>query len=708
MILRFDKKYSLFFALTAILLLSLIVYWPAFFADFTNFDDNRYVTENPLIWSLSSNNIVNIFTSYYDGHYHPLTLFSLAIDYSIAENNPWLFHFVNILLHLINTLLVFVFIRKLITNEFRNTFAVIVSLLFGIHTFHVESVAWISERKDVLFGLFFLLSLISYLKYLEKKKLTLIWLSVLFFILSCLSKGQAVALAPSLVLIDYYKNRNIFSKKLILEKLPFFIIAGFFGYLAMKAHATFPYISSESFPLYDRIVYACYGFFLYIGKIIIPIELSAYYPYPDGSPGLAFLFFPLLLLILFALLVYFFKKNRLFVFSTGFFLVNLILVLKIFEVHLQTGKFIIADRYSYIPSIGIFILMAYLFILLLEKKKNLKLLAGTILVTYIIVLSILSFQRVKVWDNSISLWNSVINKYPNLSWAYGKRALAKSYLGDFKGAFEDNTLAIKYDPKDPHAWNNRGKLRAQTAVSANLLPNNLKDSLLASKKDLDKSIENGPTFFEAFANRGLVNLYLGNLDAALNDLNKAVKYMPTYAVSYYNRGLVLAALGKDLEAIADFNEALELNPRLTMSVFYRGISNLKMGKLDLALEDFSFVINENSRNIAAYVNRAIAYEAQNNLSNALQDLNYVLQIQPNNAEAYFRRGNIVFKKGAIPSAIEDYKKALTYYPNFGNAWYNLGLAYFELDSISNACKCLEKAENIGFDISNCPFTEKCK
>jgi len=678
-----EKQKTLIWLLI-IFVITLLVYSPGFQAEFTNFDDNRYVTENPMVWELSGENINKIFTTYYDGHYHPITLLSIAVDYSLTGMKPWLFHFVNILFHLLNTILVFYFIKKLFSNF---NIAIVASFLFGIHTFHVESVVWIAERKDVLFAFFFLLSLISYLKYYDSSKYKFLILSIILFVLSCLSKGQAVALAPTLLAIDYLKGRQLLSKKVILEKLPFFALAIFFGIIAMKAHETFPYIGQTTVPLFDRLVYACFGFILYIYKLIIPVDLSAYYPYPSGAAGGIDLIFPVLALTFAGIIIWKFKKNKPLVFGMLFFIINLALVLKIFQVHLQTGKFVIADRYSYIPSIGFFFIIGYYFDWFIKKYPAKKIGVTIVLGVWMIMLSIMTFNRSGVWKDSITLWNNVIDQYPELSWAYGKRGLAKAGINDVNGAIQDYTLAIKYDPKDPHAYNNRGNLFASRF-------GDLDKALI----DLNNAIEVGPKFFEAYTNRGLVRFYKGDLEGALKDLNYSVEIMPTYAVTFYNRGHVLSSLEKYEEAINDYNEAFKLNPRLIQVHLYRGIAYSKSGYYKEGLADLNKVLAKNSKHPLALFHRADCYQGVGRMNEAMHDLDLVIKLSPGNYEALYKRGNLIYNRGAIPKAIEDYKKAIAINPEYGPAYYSLTIALSEINEMESASYYLKKADSLNIKI----------
>ncbi len=212
-----------------------IVYIPVFQNGFLKtWDDNRYVLENKYIQEISPESVVKMFTVYYDGHYHPLTLLSLAVDYKIGGLEPKTYHITSLILHLVNVILVFSFVF-LLFNKRNLLVPLVVSLLFGLGTMNVESVAWISERKNLLYSMFFFASLIAYLKYIELNKRKFYFLSLLFFLFSILSKSMAISLAVTLILIDLYYKRRVLSRKIIIEKLPFFLLAIAFGVVAIFA-----------------------------------------------------------------------------------------------------------------------------------------------------------------------------------------------------------------------------------------------------------------------------------------------------------------------------------------------------------------------------------------------------------------------------------------------------------------------------------------
>jgi hypothetical protein len=246
-------------SLGAILLLTIAVYLPSLSNGFTNWDDNIYVTGNRLLASPGLNAVLT--TPVY-GNYSPLTIWSLALNYAISRDHPASYHWLNLVLHLLNTLLVFAFIRKLSGGRFWTT--VLTALFFGIHPMHVESVAWIAERKDVLYGFFYLIGLIAYLRYLDTARSG--WLASTFgaFILSAASKPAAIVFPLTLIALDFFRRRPM-RAAVLLEKLPFFVVSVFLGILTVQGQAALGALDRGLiYGAFARLMFACYGLSMYV------------------------------------------------------------------------------------------------------------------------------------------------------------------------------------------------------------------------------------------------------------------------------------------------------------------------------------------------------------------------------------------------------------------------------------------------------------
>jgi protein O-mannosyl-transferase len=331
----------------------------------TNWDDPGYVRDNALIKDLSAEGIKNIFSTPIMGNYHPLTILSYALEYSYAGLTPWLYHLDSVLLHIVVTVLVYCFVQ-LLTK--RPVVAGITALLFGLHPMHVESVAWMAGRKDVLYGAFYMAACIGYLYYKRTSgsKKWLWYASVVFlFLCSLLSKPVAVTLPVLLLAIDYFENRK-WNMGLLLEKLPLFGISIAFGIKSMIDQKAFGSLATQNvhYNFFERLALGGYAFITYLWKAIIPVQLSCFYPYPPKTdnilPAYYYLYIVGALAVLFGL--WLLRRNKVVMFGAMFFLINIVLLLQFIPV----GGAILADRYSYLPYIGLFFIGAWYVSVLFE------------------------------------------------------------------------------------------------------------------------------------------------------------------------------------------------------------------------------------------------------------------------------------------------------------------------------------------------------
>jgi protein O-mannosyl-transferase len=265
-----------------ILLITSAVYFQGIFNDFTHWDDPSQVYQNPDIRSLKFDNIQTYFTKYYVNMYQPLTTLSFAVEYHFFGLNPKAYHATNLVLHLFNVVLVFYFV--LIISK-RTTTALIVACLFGIHPMHVEAVAWITSRKDVLYTFFYIGSIISFIKYVTYNKHTYYWISLFLFVFSLLSKSTAVTLPVILLLIDWYKQRD-FRGSVLYEKIPFLVLSFLFGIISLISQQSMGYENDAvAFKFIDRLLLAAYSLGFYFVKLFIPINLSVLHAFEKYDTG---------------------------------------------------------------------------------------------------------------------------------------------------------------------------------------------------------------------------------------------------------------------------------------------------------------------------------------------------------------------------------------------------------------------------------------
>ncbi|HUU04614.1 MAG TPA: glycosyltransferase family 39 protein [Patescibacteria group bacterium] len=459
-------------------------FFPSLSNGFTNFDDNAYLTANPLVRSLAPANIKRIFTTTRPHTiFVPMVTLTFALEYRLWKLDPRGYHAVNLLLHIFNALLVFFLIRGVSGSL---AVAFFTSLFFALHPLRVESVAWVTERKDLLFTFFFLLALQFYIRYLKKDSGRDYLLSISMFAFAIFSKMSALVLPAVLLLMDWKVEARI-SKKRWLEKIPFAVILLLYAISSWNSVQAFSvqYSGQYSGGRHQVIMKnSLWVIPFYLQKTIWPSRLSAHYPTDMRffMPSLWFSIFYSIILIggSFLLLK---KFRREWLWGWGFFLIAL---LPVFGPVWQF--FPVANRYSYLPAIGLSYVLVMAVSLAGEKLarwKNLRSLWTALAVSTLIILGTASFLRCHVWKDSISLWNDVIGKYPMIPLAYNSRGNALQTAGRLDEAQEDYSRAIQLMSHGSFYWN-RGLARLQK--------NQAKEAI----EDFYAAILKDPKYFQMF------------------------------------------------------------------------------------------------------------------------------------------------------------------------------------------------------------------
>ena len=594
-------------ALVLILLFTFLAYIPVLNAGFVNWDDPDYVTNNPLLNDLS--NLKALFTIPIQGNYHPLTVFSLILNYKISGFEPWSYHLLNLLLHLTNCILVFRLALLLGRNNL--IIAITTSLLFGIHPMHVESVAWVSERKDVLYSLFFLAGLISYTKYIDSGSKRQYGVTILFLLLSLLSKPAAVIFPIVLFAIDVLRRRKI-NFSLVMEKMPFLALAVIMAILTFTAQKEKGAIEGvQIFDLSTRFFMGFYGIMMYFFKLIFPVKLSPLYPYAPINESLPVVYYlsPLFFILLVVFIFYSLKRDRTVAFGILFYLINLLLILQFIPV----GSAIIADRYTYIPYIGIFYIVGWL---IDRYSRNELTRSYYINIPLALLLAALTFKQSMIWSDSAALWDHAIKNTPSAR-AYISRGDLYKKEKQYELAIQSYSEAVKINIVDQEAYTNRGNVYFEQ---------NNYDKALA---DYKKAFSLDPNYVTAIDNMGAIFGLNGRYDSALFYFNLALQKNPRYIPSYRNRGLVNIELKRNENALYDFKKILEYdhnNPDIMnmVGLCYRNLGKYTEG---LVIITEAIKIKPDPR---FYLNRAYCYIALNNIELAKKD---VLFAKQNGAQA---------------------------------------------------------------------------
>lgn len=374
--------------------------YPSLSNGWTSWDDNIYVTDNPFITDISVNNLNTVFTRVLDGSYAPFTMVSYMIDYNIGVFNPKVYHATSLLLHLCNSSLVFWLVFQLSGNFIASFVA---GVLFGIHPMHVESVAWISGRKDVLSMFFFLLSSISYLAFMKAEKSKWLTVSFLFFLCAILSKVIVLTFPIILFLYDYHMKRPI-SSKMLIEKVPYAMTAGAFAVIGYFGQSSISAIKKTP-NLFENIIVALHGVVFYIEKLLLPINLSNLYPYPTVLTFKFYLYAAICIAVCYV--VWEKKNNTTVLFGSLFFFISLLPVLQF----IRFSQIFAADRFTYFCYIGLFYIIGIYASRAFEKLNKKVVLIACFIVT--VFLSILTWNRCEVWKDNNSLWQDALSKYPN-------------------------------------------------------------------------------------------------------------------------------------------------------------------------------------------------------------------------------------------------------------------------------------------------------
>ncbi|MCD4696086.1 MAG: tetratricopeptide repeat protein [Bacteroidales bacterium] len=690
------NKIKLFGSMALIFVFTLLVYLPILNNDFLKtWDDNRYILDNPHIKDFEPDKIPGLFTLYYDGHYHPLTMISLAIDYSIGGANPKVFHLTSLLFHILNSLLVFWFVILLLRPKTLLAPA-ITALLFGIATINVESVAWASERKNVLFAFFFLISMIIYIKYINTGKKPFYWLTLFVFILSLFSKVTAITFFAVLFLIDFFYKRKFLSKKIILEKIPFLALTITFGLLAMFAQKSSwgENLSQQYFPFYERLVFSSYSFFAYIFKLIIPVNMSGLYPYPV-QPGSFISIAGLAGLLLVFVMAYLFVKkikDKVLAFGALFFVVNIFLLLKLFE--FPAGDYIMADRYAYIPSIGLYLLAAFILEKFMQKKPLYKKAGIAFFIIYTLFISLQTFNRVSVFKNGLVFYSDIIEKSPGAKVAYTNRGGIYRDRGKLNEALADFNKAIKIGPGSYKDFSNRGVVYVDLGKYKKAFT------------DLNKALEINPGNPDIRATYAYSCLQTGNFQQAIENYSLVLKAKPENHEAYANRGTAFYNQGNLQAAISDYTMAIQLNTGYLNAWFNRGLAKIQSGDLSGAIADLAQCVKLKPDHAEAYSNLGVVYSKTGNFKEAFANYNKALSINPSYAEAYLNRGIDYYYLGQFDKALKDFDEVIVINPALGAAYYFRGMV--NLKNNNNPCNDFSTALQLGFQMAAEMINTYCK
>lgn len=576
---------------------------------FVNWDDPANLTQNHHIRGFSAENLRWMWSTFHMGHYIPLTWMTLAADWTIWGQEPFGYHLTSLLLHAANTLLLFFLILRLfpapLTLPVRIA-AAAGALFFGIHPLRVESVAWATERRDVLSGLFFLLALHTWLRRDEGRR----WygLALAAYAASLLSKALGLFLPVVLLVLDVFhpgRRQAIPWSRRLGEKIPFFALFAAGAATTLAAQAGLEgMLTREQYPWADSILQPGYRLGFYLWKTILPYPLSPLYPFESaGHWGNPWFLIPTFAAA--GLTSALFALRRRWPAGLAVWILFCALLLPALG-FLHAGPQLTADRYTYLAAVPLSALVAAA-----ARRPPFAIASALCLAVF----GVLTFRQTMVWRDSLTLWNHVLDLYPNSEVARLHRGLARVAQGD-AGGIDDLDEAIRLAPWYEEAYLGRGRTRAN------------RGDLQGALEDYDRALRLDPTNVEGLILRANALAGRKEFDAALRSLNRALTLDPRNAIAYSNRGLVRVRM-KDFDgALEDYARALEIQPADSVIWFNRGVARQAKGDFSGAVRDLTMSLSIEPGRAAAYAVRGLARQALGDVGNAIQDFEQALRRAP--------------------------------------------------------------------------------
>mgnify|MGYP001577675971 CR=1 FL=1 len=743
----FSSKKRAVLVLTAILVITFISYLPVLKGEFLLWDDDVHVLENISIRGLDLEHVLEMFTSTVNKIYIPLTSLSFALEYHFFGYNPFVYHLDNVILHILVVVMVFFLGRKLGLSQ---AAAGVAALIFGVHPIHVESVAWITERKDVLYAAFYMAALLSYLRYLEERKGFWLLATTMLGALSMLAKPMALSLPLILILLDWFKGRPVKGQAFI-EKLPLCVILGSFTWISYAAHARIP---GESV-VQSALIWP-WTFTFYLRQFLFPYFSVPLYRLPQPvvltNPEY---FLPLVVLVFVALALARLRRNKWFVFVVLFYFLSIFFLLRFDETR---DVNVVADRFMYLPCAGFLFLFGSFVQTLWNRGRGAG--RGFLVVSFVVlsvVFSVKTFQQSRLWRNSISLWQHQLRYFPdtpialnNIATAYGgkkeferaqdeyrkimqlglenvRKGLspqAVGYVRQVDFLIDLYQRALKSDPRFKDGYYNLGNLYAR----AGRFP----DAVEAYKK----ALEVDPKFKDVHCGLGDVYVEVGDARQAIFAFDQALRLNPEdkdlhvmvvraytkaieknpgvtayrearsnvlaryaamvnkdrpKAASYFNLGNLYAEVGDAEMALLAYRRALEINPRHSGALYNLGNLYKEQGRLKEALGFYQKALDSDPRMADAWLNMGVIYGRQGEKDREKSSYQKALQVDPLNGRAYFNLGFLEEASGNLPGALELYQKSVALDPDNAEGYYNLGNIYAKFNKVTEAISAYLKA-----------------
>jgi tetratricopeptide (TPR) repeat protein len=549
----------------SVIAIILASYWQVQNYGFISYDDQLYIVDNYRIHSgFTFKSVVDALTNVHTGHWHPLTIMSHMLDWNLFGDNAGGHHWTSVIIHILNAVLLFLFFQYLTGAIWKSAF---IAALFAIHPINVESVAWIAERKNVLSTFFWILTMFLYVWYVRSPSWKRYLPMFLCFALGLMAKPMLVTLPFVLLLLDYWPlNRTIINQQnknqaeipepislkkykitsLIWEKVPLLFLTAIsicLTFYAAKSVGTI--VGLGNMPLTKRIGNTIFYYALYLKKLFWPIDLAVFYPLYSEIP-IWQIAIAVLLLGGISILVFLYSRQHPYLLVGWFwYLGTLVPVIGI----VQVGNQSIADRYAYVPFIGLFIIIAWGGYQVSSKIRYAKVLTALVATFIVMMFAAATYSQVKVWKNSVTLFEDALKSNPDNYLAYNVLGLEAVNRGEHELALSYYYMALKINPRFDPAYNNTGNLLIKMGRPYDAIRN------------YEKALKINKMSVEAHYNLGVALLQENYLEGAIAHFREAVELRRDYVEAHNNWGVALMKMGNIQKAVAHFKEALRLNPR---------------------------------------------------------------------------------------------------------------------------------------------------
>ncbi|MFA5060514.1 MAG: tetratricopeptide repeat protein [Candidatus Omnitrophota bacterium] len=651
-----------------------------------------------------------------------LTTFTSTIENKILGNDLFLQHAGSLALHSAIVLLIFFFLLRCLKLPIGA--ATIAALLFGLHPIHVEPVAWATGRKDILYSLFYLAGLYSYWRYLETRKRSLYAWTIVFCVLGMFSSPMAFSFPFILLLCDWLFGRKM-TRDVLFEKIPYFLFAIFvFGITRSFKF----FVLSEAGNLTEIVLVWVWALVSHLRHFFFSYLFVPVYPAPQPISlfNLSYAF-SIAAFLLFALVIFIFRKNKWVVFSFGFYALSVLFSLKI---KYAPDDIIISNRFMYLASLGFCILIGVYFEQVMGRARNkggiIKRAAWFLLISFFLVLSAKTFFQTRIWKNSETLWSYQLRHFPNtpaalVNLASLKSSRSKFDVGEVIALYEK---AIVVSPTYTQAYYCLGNLykdiheytRAVTvyrkvlALDSSYKDTNfnlgwiyleigqVSDAILAFERVIAQDPLNEQSYMDVLGAYFKV-IKKGQNDARYKEAQAKVANAYIYliqkkspaAASYFNLGYIYGEQGDLKTAIDFYKKALEINPQYAKALYNLANAYTDMELYNEAVNLYRRAIKIDPKNSDVYLGLGVAYTALGNHQEAVSCYKKAIEVNPSNSNAYFNLAFSYETTGQIRDAIENYKKTTEIDPAHAEAYYNLGNLYVHLGMTETAVKNYEKA-----------------